>query len=121
MPYIGSRVKRKEDLRLLRGIGKYVGDIHRPGMVHAAILRSTHAHARLGKIDGTAALKLPGVIGVLTAADMPGLKTIPMRTGVIPGLERSQQTPIATTKVRYVGDPVAVVVADEPLHRRRRA
>ena len=64
------------------------------------------------KIDAAAALKLPGVIGVLTAADMPGLKTIPMRTGVIPGLERSQQTPIATTKVRYVGDPVAVVVAE---------
>ncbi len=46
MAYIGSRIRRKEDLRLLRGIGKYVGDIHRPGMVHAAILRSTHAHAR---------------------------------------------------------------------------
>ncbi|MBM4298118.1 MAG: xanthine dehydrogenase family protein molybdopterin-binding subunit, partial [Deltaproteobacteria bacterium] len=112
MAYIGTRVRRKEDLRLLRGIGKYVGDIHRPGMVHAAILRSTHAHARVVKIDASAALKLPGVIGVLTSADMPGLKTIPMRTGVIPGLERSQQTPIATTKVRYVGDPVAVVVAE---------
>jgi carbon-monoxide dehydrogenase large subunit len=112
MPYIGSSIKRKEDLRLLRGIGKFVGDIHRPGMVHAAILRSTHAHARIVTIDAAAALKLPGVIGVLTAADMPGLKTIPMRTGVIPGLERSQQTPIATTKVRYVGDPVAVVVAE---------
>lgn len=112
MPYIGSRAKRKEDVRLLRGIGKYVGDIHRPGMVHAAILRSTHAHAKLVNIDAGAALKLPGVIGVLSAADLPGLKTIPMRTGVIPGLERSQQTPIATTKVRYVGDPLAVVVAD---------
>ena len=112
MPYIGSRVKRKEDVRLLRGIGKYVGDIHRAGMVHAAILRSTYAHARIVRIDAAAALKLPGVVGVLTAADMPGLKTIPMRTGVIPGLERSQQTPIATTKVRYVGDPIAVVVAE---------
>ena len=112
MPYIGSRVKRKEDVRLLRGVGKYVGDIHRAGMVHAAILRSTHAHARIVKIDSAEAVKLPGVIGVLTAADMPGVKTIPMRTGVIPGLERSQQTPIATTKVRYVGDPVAVVVAE---------
>ena len=112
MPYIGSRVKRKEDVRLLRGIGKYVGDIHRPGMAHAAILRSTYAHARIIKIDAAAALKLPGVVGVLTAADMPVLKTIPMRTGVIPGLERSQQTPIATNKVRYVGDPVAVIVAE---------
>jgi aerobic carbon-monoxide dehydrogenase large subunit len=112
VPYIGSRVKRKEDVSLLRGIGKYVGDIHRPGMAHAAILRSTHAHARIVKIDAAAALKLPGVVGVLTSTDMPGLKTIPMRTGVIPGLERSQQTPIATTKVRYVGDPVAVIVAE---------
>ncbi|HWO42080.1 MAG TPA: xanthine dehydrogenase family protein molybdopterin-binding subunit [Candidatus Eisenbacteria bacterium] len=112
MAYIGSRVKRKEDVRLLRGIGKYVGDIHRPGMAHAAILRSTHAHARLVRIDAEAARKLPGVIGVLTAADIPGMKTIPMRTGVIPGLARSQQAPLATTKVRYVGDPVAVVVAE---------
>jgi CO/xanthine dehydrogenase Mo-binding subunit len=112
MSYIGSSIRRKEEVRLLRGIGKYVGDIHRVGMVHAAILRSTHAHARIVKIDTAAAMKLPAVIGVLTAADMPGLRTIPMRTGVIPGLERSQQTPIATTKVRYVGEPVALVVAE---------
>ena len=112
MPYIGARVKRKEDLRLLRGIGKFVGDIHRPGMLHAAILRSTHAHARLIQIDASAALKLPGVAGVLTGADTAGVKTIPMRTGVIPGLERSQQTPLATDRVRYVGDPIAVVVAE---------
>ena len=112
MAYIGSRVRRKEDIRLLRGIGKYVGDIQRPGMVQAAILRSTYAHAQVLKIDASVALKLPGVLGVLTAADIPGMKTIPMRTGVIPGLERSQQTPLATSKVRYVGDPVAVVVAE---------
>ena len=111
MPYIGARVRRKEDPRLVRGSGKYVGDIHRPGMVHAAILRSIAAHARIVRIDADAALKLPGVIGVLTAADMPGVKTIPMRTGIIPGLERSQQTPLASAKARYVGDPVAVVVA----------
>jgi aerobic carbon-monoxide dehydrogenase large subunit len=112
MPYIGQPIKRKEDLRLIRGIGRYVGDIYRPGMAHAVILRSTHAHARLVRIDASAALKLPGVVGALTAADMPGLKTIPMRTGVIPGLERSQQTPIATDKVRYVGEPIAVLVAE---------
>ena len=121
MAYIGSRVKRKEDLRLLRGIGKYVGDIHRVDMVHAVILRSSRAHARLVNIDTSAAMALPGVIGVLTGKDMPGVKTIPMRTGKVPGLERSQQTPIVTTKARYVGDPVAVVVAEGPLHRRRRA
>lgn len=111
MAYVGSRVKRKEDARLLRGIGKYVGDIHRVGMEHAAVLRSPHAYAHIHKIDAGPALKLPGVIGVLTAADMPNLKTIPMRTGILPGMERSLQYPIAVTKVRYVGEPVAVVVA----------
>src|SRR3954454_1309960 len=113
MAYIGSRVKRKEDVRLVRVVGKYVGDIHRPGMVHAAILRSTHAHAQITKIDTAAALNLPGVTGVLTADEIPGMKTIPMRTGVIPGLERCQQTPLATAKARYVGDPIAVVVAQD--------
>src|SRR4030095_12323969 len=112
MPYVGSRIKRTEDLRLLRGVGKLVGDIHRVGMVHAVILRSVHAHARIVKIDSAEAVKLPGVIGMLTAADIPGLKTIPMRTGRIPGLERSLQTPVAIDKVRYVGEPIAVVVAE---------
>jgi carbon-monoxide dehydrogenase large subunit len=113
MPYVGARIKRKEDIRLLRGIGKFVGDIHRSGMAHAAILRSVHAHARIININSAQALKLPGVIGVLTAADMPGLKPIPMRTGRIPGLERSLQTPVALDKVRYVGEPVGVVVAED--------
>ncbi len=112
MAYIGARIKRKEDVRLLRGIGKYVGDIHRPGMKHAAILRSSHAHARIVKIDAHRAIELPGVVGVLTAADLGGVKAIPMRTGVIPGLERSQQKPLANDKARYVGDPIAVVIAD---------
>jgi carbon-monoxide dehydrogenase large subunit len=112
MAYIGARIKRREDVRLLRGVGKYVGDIRRPGMAHAAILRSAHAHARIVRIDASRAVKLEGVVGVLTAADMPRLKTIPMRTGQIPGLERAQQTPIVTTKARYVGDPIAVVVAE---------
>src|SRR5258706_16347959 len=122
MAYIGARVKRKDDVRLLRGLGRYVGDIHRPGMTHAAVLRSTHAHARIVKIDAAAALKLPGVIGVLTAADIANQKTIPMRTGRIPGLERSQQIPLATIKVGYVVDPIGLVVAESryiaeaPLH-----
>ena len=111
MAYVGARVRRKEDARLLRGVGKFVGDIRRAGMAHAAILRSPCAHGRVVRIDAQAAANLPGVLGVLTAADIPALKTIPMRTGRIPGLERSQQTPVAKDKVRYVGDPVAVVVA----------
>jgi aerobic carbon-monoxide dehydrogenase large subunit len=113
MQYIGARIKRKEDIRLLRGIGKFVGDIHRSGMAHAAILRSVHAHARIIKTDRSQAVKLPGVIGVIAVADIPDLKPIPMRTGRIPGLERCLQTPLALDKVRYVGEPVAVVVAED--------
>ena len=113
MSYVGARVKRKEDWRLLRGAGKFVGDIRLTGMVHAAILRSPCAHARILNIDTKPAAKAPGVLGVFTAADIPAMKTIPMRTGRIPGLERSQQTPLAKEKVRYVGDPVAVVVAED--------
>ena len=98
MAYIGSRVKRQEDIRLLRGTGKYVGDIHRAGMMHAVVLRSPHAHARIVKVDARRALQLPGIIGVLTAADIPALQTIPMRTGILPGMDRSQQFPIATNQ-----------------------
>ncbi|MBI4525977.1 MAG: xanthine dehydrogenase family protein [Deltaproteobacteria bacterium] len=111
MGYVGARIKRVEDLRFLRGIGKFVGDIRRVGMTHAAILRSPYAHARVVKIDTASAAKTSGVIGILTATDMPDLQTIPMRIGSVPGLERSLQYPIATDRVRYVGDPVAVVVA----------
>ena len=112
MSYIGARVKRTEDLRLLRGVGRFVGDIRRVGMTHAAILRSPCAHARILRIDTEAATKLAGVVGVVTFADMAEVKPIPMRTGKVEGMERSLQYPLAGNKVRYVGEPVAVVVAE---------
>ncbi|MCZ6563824.1 MAG: xanthine dehydrogenase family protein molybdopterin-binding subunit, partial [Deltaproteobacteria bacterium] len=112
MSYIGARVKRTEDLRLLRGVGRFVGDIRRVGMLHAAILRSPCAHARILKVDTEAATKMAGVVAVLTFADMAGVKQIPMRMGKVEGLERSLQYPLARDKVRYVGEPVAVVVAE---------
>lgn len=112
MSYIGARVKRTEDLRLLRGVGRFVGDIRRVGMNHAAILRSPCAHARILRIDTEAATKLAGVVGVVTFADMAEVKPIPMRTGKVEGMERSLQYPLAGNKVRYVGEPVAVVVAE---------
>jgi carbon-monoxide dehydrogenase large subunit len=89
-----------------------VGDIRRVGMLHAAILRSPCAHARILRIDTEAATKLAGVVGVVTFDDMAGVKQIPMRTGNVEGLERSLQYPLAGNKVRYVGEPVAVVVAE---------
>ncbi len=105
-------MRRREDLRFLRGVGKFVGDIRMVGMGHAAILRSPCGHARIVKIDTAAAGKAPGVIAIFTYADIAGVKRIPMRTGQIPGLERSLQLPLASDKARYVGEPVAVVVAE---------
>jgi len=64
--FIGDRLLRKEDPRLVQGRGRYVGDIALPGMLHAAILRSPHAHARIGRIDAARALKIAGVTGVAT-------------------------------------------------------
>jgi carbon-monoxide dehydrogenase large subunit len=114
---IGSAVERVEDLRLLRGRGQYVDDLHRPNMLHAVILRSPMAHGLLRGIDASAALALPGVHAVITAADIAEasggkLPTIPLRQEPLPSLVPFEQTVIAQGKVRYVGEPIAVVVAD---------
>ncbi len=113
MAYIGARVKRSEDLRFLRGVARFVADLRRPQMLHAAIFRSPCAHARIVRIDTEKASRLPGVICILTFADIAGVKPIPMRIGEIKGLERCLQTPLANDKVRYAGEPVAVVVAED--------
>jgi carbon-monoxide dehydrogenase large subunit len=112
---VGQPVRRKEDPRLLRGEGLYVGDVDVQGMVHAAVLRSPHAHARIAGIDASAALELPGVIAVFTAADFGELPPIPVRvkSGPVPQLDPWLQSPLAGDKVRYVGEPVAVVVAED--------
>ena len=70
MKFIGDRLRRKEDPRLLTGRGRYVGDVVLPGMLHAALLRSPHAHARIARIDVTRAREQAGVIDVITAADL---------------------------------------------------
>jgi len=108
---IGAAVRRTEDPRLLTGRGKYVADFRLPGMLHAAFLRSPHAHARLRKIDASAALALPGVAAVITASDLGPVGRIPVRLGPQPALVACLQSPLATDKVRYVGEPVAVVIA----------
>jgi len=113
MSYIGARVKRNEDPRFLRGLGKFVADLSRPRMLHAVIFRSPCAHANIVKIDTAKASQLPGVVCVLTFADIAGVKPIPMRTGQIEGLDRCLQTPLAKDKVRYVGEPLAVLVAED--------
>lgn len=110
--YIGRSVPRLEDERLLTGTGRYIDDIKLPGMAVMAILRSPHAHARIRGIDLAAARALPGVTDVFAASDIDmEMPEIPLRLAPFEGFERFLQRPIAGDKVRYVGEPVAVVVA----------
>ena len=112
-PYIGAPMIRKEDVRFLTGQGNYLDDITRPGMLHAALLRSPHAHARIARTDTTEAAAMPGVSVVFTYDDIASLaKAIPIRVFELPGLDRFLQVPLARDKVRHVGEPVAMVVAE---------
>jgi carbon-monoxide dehydrogenase large subunit len=111
-PAIGRSVLRKEDARLLTGRGKYAADFRLPGMLHGAVLRSPHAHARLGAIRPAAALALPGVVAVVTSQDLGDMGRIPVRLGPRPSIVACLQPPLARDTVRYVGEPVAFVVAD---------
>jgi carbon-monoxide dehydrogenase large subunit len=111
--FIGTPMERREDLRFLRGRGTYVDDLAVPGLLYAVILRSPLAHGRIRSIDASAALKITGVHAVITAADMrEGIPIIPMRLQPLPQFKPFEQPVIAHGKVRYVGEPLAVVVAD---------
>ncbi|HEV7456221.1 MAG TPA: xanthine dehydrogenase family protein molybdopterin-binding subunit [Roseococcus sp.] len=113
---IGASVKRKEDLRFLSGRGQYTDDINRPGQAHAYILRSPHAHARIKGVDTAAASAMPGVAAIYTSADLAAIGGIPCGWQI----HNKDGTPMAEPKhpvlaegkVRHVGDPVAVVVAE---------
>jgi carbon-monoxide dehydrogenase large subunit len=110
----GSGIRRREDPRLLTGSARYTDDITLAGMVHAAILRSPHAHARIRRITTTAAAKAPGVVAVFTGADTEKhLKPVPC-LWLVPGsdLKVGAYPPLAKDTVRYVGDAIAVVVAE---------
>ena len=98
---------------LVSGQGRFVDDVRVPGLLHAAVLRSPHAHARLVSIDTKRARDLDGVHAVLTAADVPTAAVIPNRVPAPAGTDRYLQPAIARTVVRYVGEPVALVVADD--------
>jgi carbon-monoxide dehydrogenase large subunit len=111
--FVGSPIQRYEDLRFLRGRGQYVDDLTRKDVLHAAVLRSSVAHGRIRAIDTSAALKRPGVRAVITAKDMGDrVPIIPMRLQPLPAFRPFEQPVIARDKVRYVGEPLAVVVAD---------
>src|SRR6266540_1302176 len=115
---IGQAVKRVEDVRLLRGEGRFHNDVNLPGQAHAAIVRSPHAHARIRSLDTAAARRAPGVLAVFTGADIArdGLGTMRMTLQ----RKRPDGSPmfapphrgLTTDRVRHVGDPIALVIAE---------
>lgn len=110
---VGDAVLRKEDRKFVTGEGRYVDDLKLPGMLHAAFVRSSFGHAKINSIDASAALAMPGVHAVLTNA------TLPVETGVLsasnPGgdVRHPEQAILAKEFARYVGEPVAMVIADD--------
>ncbi len=113
--YTGASIKRSEDPRILTGAGRYVDDIKLPGMLHAAFVRSPLAHARVLSIDVSAARALPGVVAAFTGAELE-VMTVPGPDALMALMGWAGPTPeftlLATDKVRLVGDPVAIVIAE---------
>jgi carbon-monoxide dehydrogenase large subunit len=122
---IGQPVRRKEDFRLLTGRGSFADDVHLSGLAHAVIVRSPYAHAHVGSVDKTAALASSGVLAVLTGRDYlaDGLAPIPHGAGLmgrpdvaarVRGFEpiTTRDYPMTPDKVRFVGEPVAIVAAE---------
>jgi carbon-monoxide dehydrogenase large subunit len=122
-PFIGRSVKPHKTSRFLTGNGTYVGDIQLPDMLHAALLRSTHAHARISSVDSSEALRLDGVVGVWQGRDIKDRIALfpesfeihpqPWLDGVKPILHGPRPAALAQERVHYVGEPVAIVVAED--------
>src|SRR5262245_30839519 len=115
---LGAYVKRKEDPRLIPGASQYVADIAPPGLLHVAFVRSPYAHARVGAIDGAAALRRAGVVAVVTGRDlMPHCAPLPVATASAEGggdaaaAVGRQHYPLSVDRVRHVGEAVAAVIA----------
>ncbi|MFV1960991.1 MAG: aerobic carbon-monoxide dehydrogenase large subunit [Acidimicrobiia bacterium] len=106
---IGHSVKRVEDDRFIQGAGNYLDDVNLPGMLHMKILRSPIAHGKILSIDSTEAVALPGVVAVITGADLEGFDLAWM-----PTLSGDTQAVLATDKVRFQGQEVAAVIAEDP-------
>ena len=111
-PLIGQPVDRAEDRRFLTGAGTFVDDLKRDGMLHAVVLRSSVAHGRINGVDASAARAREGVRAVITAAEIGTIPLIPLRLANLPEFAPYLQPVIAKDKVRYVGEPIAVVVAE---------
>jgi CO/xanthine dehydrogenase Mo-binding subunit len=112
MTFIGKRVERVEDLPLVTGRGQYVANLSFPGELHMRVVRSAHAHGELKSLDASSALEVPGVVAVWAAKDVQDVPPIEFRPTRVQGLEPYRQPILATGVVRYVGEPVAVVFAE---------
>jgi carbon-monoxide dehydrogenase large subunit len=112
---VGARIRRKEDPRFITGRGQYTDDVKVQGTLHVAFVRSPHAHARIRGVDLAAARTQPGVVAVYTGKDLAdgGVNGIPVGW-LLPGLTPSNHHAIAVEKVHYVGEAVAVIVAESP-------
>src|ERR1700694_5282322 len=111
----GASIKRREDPRLITGKGAFVDDLRIPGTTTAAFVRSPHAHARIVRIDATAAKKLKGVLAVYSGKDLvtAGVKPIPVGW-LIPNMKIPPRYPLAVDRARHMGEAVAVVIAESP-------
>ncbi|MBI5628024.1 MAG: xanthine dehydrogenase family protein molybdopterin-binding subunit, partial [Candidatus Rokubacteria bacterium] len=112
--YTGASVRRVEDPRLVSGRGRYLDDVRLHGLLHAAFVRSLHAHARLLRVDSTAALATRGVAAALTAHDLAGSDLALSPRLEAPGFVPTSWPALASSRVRFVGEPVAVVAASDP-------
>jgi carbon-monoxide dehydrogenase large subunit len=108
---LGASIKRREDPRFITGKGNYTDDLKLAGMTHAAFVRSPHANAKIRKIDTARASKAPGVVAIFTGKDMAGVNSLPCGW-LLPELRVPPHMPLASDAARYVGDPVAIVIAD---------
>src|SRR5690349_21976987 len=110
---IGTATLRKEDAELITGQGRYVDDVKLPGMLHLAFVRSQVAHGKLGDVDTAAALAVPGVVAVYTADDLEFQAGVPCGSNPTGDAVQPERWPLARGKVRHVGEPIAVVVAED--------
>ena len=113
MSYVGAAMSPRETKKLVLGRGSYIGDLTVPGMLHAAFVRSPHAHARIVRIDADAARRQPGIVAVLTGADLARV-TAPLRIAPpIEGLLPMEMPTLPVDKVRFAGDLVACVIGEQ--------
>ena len=108
---LGASIKRREDPRFITGKGNYTDDLKLAGMTHAVFVRSPHANAKIRKIDTAKASKAPGVVAIFTGKDMVGVNSLPCGW-LLPELKIPPHMPLASDAVHYVGDPVAIVIAE---------